>query len=93
MNILIKNANVLIGQEIKETNILIEDNTIKKIGVIPEETKIDKIINGKNKLAMPGLINTHTHMAMSLFRNYADDLLFWPWLTERIMPKEEQLKA
>lgn len=91
MKILIKNANVLLGDKVEETNILIEDKIIKEIGEIPKDIKIDKTIEGKNKLVMPGLINTHTHMAMSLFRNYADDLLFWPWLTERIMPKEEKL--
>ena len=93
MNILIKNANVLIKEKIEETNILIQENTVKNVGKIPDDIKIDKTINGKNKLALPGLINAHTHIAMSLFRNYADDLLFWPWLTERIMPKEEQLKG
>ena len=93
MNILIKKANVLLEREVKEKDILIEGNLIKEMGNIQGDSKTHKIIDGKNKLAMPGLINTHTHMAMSLFRNYADDLLFWPWLTERIMPKEEQLKA
>lgn len=93
MNILIKNANVLLGAKVEETSILIQDKIIKEIGEIAQDIKIDKTIDGRNKLAMPGLINSHTHIAMSLFRNYADDLLFWPWLTERIMPKEDKLKA
>lgn len=93
MNILIKNAYVLQNDLVEEKDILIEGKVIKEIGTIPEGTKIDKTINGKNKLVMPGLINSHTHIAMSLFRNYADDLLFWPWLTERIQPMEENLKA
>lgn len=93
MNILIKNAYLLQGDVVEEKDILIEGNIIKEIGEIPKGIKIDKNIDGKNKLVMPGLINSHTHIAMSLFRNYADDLLFWPWLTERIQPKEESLKA
>lgn len=39
---------------------------------------------------MPGLINTHTHAAMTLFRGYADDLPLLEWLTERIWPAEEK---
>lgn len=93
MNILIKDAYVLLGHKVEEKDILIEGDKIKEIGQIPKDIKIDKTIQGKNKLVMPGLINTHTHLAMSLFRNYADDLLFWPWLTERIMPKEEKLSG
>lgn len=93
MNILIKDAYVLLGDKVEEKDILIEGDKIKEIGEIPKEIKIDKTIKGKNKLVIPGLINTHTHLAMSLFRNYADDLLFWPWLTERIMPKEDKLKG
>ena len=52
----------------------IEDETIKHIGVIPEAFKPDKILDGSNHLALPGLINAHTHMGMSLFRNYADEI-------------------
>jgi len=95
MNILIKNASVLtmsgdIGL-VDNTNIAIENGRIKSIGLVPEDFKVDKVIDGKDKLVMPGLVNSHTHIAMSLFRNYADDLPFWPWLTERIMPLEEKL--
>lgn len=93
MNILIKKANVLLGDGVEETNILIEGNTIKEIGEISRDLKVDKTIDGNNKLVMPGLINAHTHISMSLFRNYADDLLFWPWLTEKIQPKEESLTS
>ncbi len=39
---------------------------------------------------MPGLINTHTHAAMTLFRGYADDLPLSEWLTNRIWPAEEK---
>ncbi len=37
---------------------------------------------------MPGLINTHTHAAMTLFRGYADDLPLLEWLQEWIWPAE-----
>lgn len=53
----------------------------------------DRIIDGKNKLAMPGLINAHTHISMSLMRNFADDLPLQEWLTQKIWPVEAHLTA
>ncbi|MFA5524782.1 MAG: amidohydrolase [Tissierellales bacterium] len=95
MNILIKNASVLTMDEnaeiMEKASIAIENGKIKSIGMVEEDFKADKIIDGTNKLAMPGLVNSHTHIAMSLFRNYADDLPFWTWLFDRIIPSEENL--
>ncbi len=98
MRILIKNTNILSMTNEKENimeniNICIEDGKIKHIGEILEHFTPESIIDGRGKLVMPGLINSHTHIAMSLFRNYADDLPFWPWLTEKIWPVEEKLIA
>lgn len=42
---------------------------------------------------MPGLVNTHTHAAMTLFRGYADDLQLAEWLEKHIWPAEAQLTA
>ena len=47
-------------------------------------------IDGRGKLLMPGLINTHNHVAMTLMRGYADDMPLMPWLTEKIWPFEEK---
>lgn len=96
MKILIKNTDVLSMTEekiMKNVNISIEGSKINHIGEIPEDFIPEKIIDGREKLVMPGLVNSHTHIAMSVFRNYADDLSFWPWLTEKILPLEEKLIA
>ena len=42
-------------------------------------------------VALPGLINTHTHLAMTLFRNYADDMKLEDWLFKKIFPLEDKL--
>jgi 5-methylthioadenosine/S-adenosylhomocysteine deaminase len=95
MNILIKNASVLTmnnGNEVlKNASIAVENDVIKYLGDVPEDFKADKVIDGTRKVVMPGLINAHTHMAMSLFRNYADDLPLWEWLSEKIWPIEDKL--
>ncbi len=48
----------------------------------------DNIIDGKNKVLMPGLINTHTHAAMVYFRGLADDMPLQDWLEKHIWPVE-----
>lgn len=52
----------------------------------------DRVIDGKNLFAIPGLVNAHTHAYMTLFRNSADDLPFMQWLFDRIMPMEARLR-
>lgn len=46
------------------------------------------IIDANGQLVMPGLVNTHTHAPMTLFRGMADDLPLMTWLHEHIFPAE-----
>ena len=70
-------------------DILIENDTIKSIGFINQrDTEGAQVIDGRHTLAMPGLINTHTHAAMTLLRSYADDMELMPWLNDKIWPAE-----
>ena len=55
---------------------------------IDAETKI----NAKGKVAMPGLINCHTHVPMTLFRGIAEDQPLDTWLKETIWPLEDKLR-
>lgn len=48
----------------------------------------DEILDGENKVLMPGLVNAHTHAAMVLFRGMADDLPLMTWLQNYIFPME-----
>jgi 5-methylthioadenosine/S-adenosylhomocysteine deaminase len=48
-------------------------------------------INAKGKVVIPGLINTHQHAAMSLFRGYADDYPLNEWLNNWIWPLEKHM--
>ena len=50
----------------------------------------DEILDAEGGLVMPGLVNTHTHLPMSLFRGLADDLPLDQWLNNHIFPAEQQ---
>jgi len=54
--------------------------------------KAEKTINGEGKVALPGLVNCHTHVAMTLFRGLAEDQQLDQWLRETIWPLEAKLK-
>lgn len=83
-NDLIKNAYLIIdGSKIIETG----------TGELPGEDRFAEIIDAHNMVAMPGLVNTHTHTAMTLFRGYADDLPLMEWLQNKIWPLEKGLQS
>jgi 5-methylthioadenosine/S-adenosylhomocysteine deaminase len=72
------------------TDILIEGAFIKQIAHdIPLRADIQ--IDGRGKAVIPGLINTHTHAAMTLFRGFGDDMPLMPWLEQKIWPNEARL--
>jgi 5-methylthioadenosine/S-adenosylhomocysteine deaminase len=47
-----------------------------------------EVVNAEGKVVIPGLINGHTHVPMTLFRGLADDLDLQEWLTKYIFPAE-----
>ena len=49
----------------------------------------DIILDGTGKALIPGLVNAHTHIPMTLLRSYADDLDLQTWLFEHIFKVEE----
>ncbi|MCR5793468.1 MAG: amidohydrolase [Lachnospiraceae bacterium] len=95
MNILLKEIYALLYEDGKftspKTNIYIVDDMIAGVGEEPEGFKADKVIDGHNKMVIPGLINAHTHNYMALLRNCADDLSFADWLFKNIEPLEEKI--
>ena len=67
----------------------IRDSRIAYLGAsCPEVGTAREVIDGRGFLVLPGLINTHTHAAMTLFRGLADDLPLKDWLEQHIFPAE-----
>lgn len=95
MKILIKDILTIIQTagiySVQKKNVYIEEDMIAGIDTAPEGFIADKVIEGKDRLLIPGLINSHTHAYMSVFRNLADDLSFDDWLFKNVMPLEDKL--
>ena len=89
---LIKGATVVMPNgKTQESDIVIQGNIIKSIGIAEDGLAADNVINGKGKLAVPGFVNTHTHASMTLLRSYADDMNLMDWLNNMIWPIEAKM--
>lgn len=96
MKILIKNCNLISMSEAREKyeeciDILINSDKIEKIEKNITGEECEKVIDAKGKVVMPGLINTHTHVAMSIFRDTLDGYGLQEWLNDKIWPMEDKM--
>ena len=76
---------------IKNAAIYVVDGIITALGTqkeIHQDYCASTIIDGKNKILMPGLVNTHSHSVQTLLRGKADDFALLDWLKEVILPGE-----
>ena len=97
MDILIKNCNLIsmaYGRPKFEEgmSIYISGGKITEIGkdVTPKLNSV--IIDAEDKVCMPGLINTHAHLSMSVFRETLDGYGLQDWLNKKIWPMEDKLQ-
>ncbi len=92
---LIKNGLVITMDEARtnkyeQLDIIIEDDLIKDIKKA-YNGPYDALIDATNKIVLPGLINCHTHLGMSIFRATNDNLNLNDWLTKKIWPIEAKM--
>lgn len=71
-------------------DILIDGSKIIKIGDNLEDS-VDRVIDASGKVILPGLINTHAHIPMSIFRETLDGYNLQDWLSKKIWPMESKL--
>ena len=93
MNYKIINGNLLLDEDgrlaARQDTLYVRGDRLTFKPFEAEETF--EVIDAKDRLVMPGLINMHTHAYMTLMRNYADDVDFGEWLFNRVMPVEDNL--
>jgi len=80
---------VLAGERI---GLRAEEGVIIEFGPGVRPRAEDELLDAGGALLVPGLINGHTHAAMTLFRGYGDDLPLMQWLEEKIWPIERKLE-
>lgn len=96
MKILIKNAEILTfdndNRRIKNGYLSLNNGVLEAMDEGEAGIIADEIIDAKNCVVMPGIVNAHTHMPMSLFRGYEDDASLMQWLSA-VWKVEDKLTA
>lgn len=90
---LFKNINILSsnGDIQKDMFLAVEDSIINYIGKTAPTKTHDRIFDGTDMLLMPGFINTHCHVPMTLLRSLGGNLSLSDWLTTAVFPTEAKL--
>lgn len=93
-SLLVRNATIVTQDDARHVltgDVYAEDQRITHVGQIKGRKEADRTIDGTGQVLLPGLINLHTHLAMTLLRGFGDDMHLEPWLKERIWPAEDRL--
>ena len=94
MKLLFKNAHIYtLDGVIKDGFLAVENETIAYVGAVRPEGVFDVEKDMSHRLLLPGLVNTHTHAAMTLLRGVGTDLPLHRWLTEAVFPIEGKMTA
>ncbi|MBA9041824.1 5-methylthioadenosine/S-adenosylhomocysteine deaminase [Bacillus aryabhattai] len=74
---------------------VVQDKSISYIGQYSEDklTDVDQVVDLHGKWVLPGLVNAHSHILMTLLRGIGDDMLLKPWLETKIWPLESQFNT
>ena len=76
---------------IEDGAVVIDDGLILAVGAaadLADAYTAEKTLPGRDRIVMPGLVNGHSHAAMTLLRGVADDLALMDWLNNYIFPAE-----
>ena len=95
MKTLIKNATAVLmdGEKtvLQNAFVAVEGGRIAFVGTVRPEGEFSQIIEGKGQVLMPGFVNCHTHVPMTLLRGYGGGCDLHTWLNEYIFPAEARL--
>ena len=95
MSILFSNITVLTMDAsrtpLKGAFVAVEGEKISYVGQSRPEGEFDRVIDGAGKVLMPGFVNAHTHLPMTLMRGYGGGHDLHSWLHDYIFPAEAKL--
>jgi 5-methylthioadenosine/S-adenosylhomocysteine deaminase len=95
MSLLVRDCSWVVTQDaprnvLKNASVYVEGGQIAEIGEnTPRDA--DQVLNARGMILLPGLVNTHTHVPMVIFRGYADDMPLQEWLSKRIWKLEPNM--
>jgi len=78
---------------LRNRDILIRGNRIEEVAPTGRAGDANRVIDGAGLMAIPGLINTHAHVPMAIFRGLAEDVDIATWFNDYIWPLESNLTA
>lgn len=95
MSVLIKNVTAVLmdekGTVQKNACVAVENGVIAHVGGEPPAQRFDEVIDGRGQVLMPGFVNCHTHVPMTLLRGYGGGQNLQVWLNDYIFPAEARL--
>ena len=97
MAILFQNVTAVLmddaGTVLKDAFVAVGGDKILSVGAQRPEGAFDEVVDGAGKVLMPGLVNAHTHVPMTMMRGYGDGHDLHDWLQNFIFPVEDKWDA
>jgi 5-methylthioadenosine/S-adenosylhomocysteine deaminase len=97
MSILFSNATVVTMDDaqpvLEKTYVSVRDGKIAAVSATRPSGSYDRVVNCAGKVLMPGLVNAHTHLPMTLMRGFAGGHNLQDWLNNYIFPTEDKLDS
>src|SRR5438270_8102971 len=87
----IKDATIITlnpQNRIFQGDVLIEQGRITALDSALTAPAEAEVIDGRDRMLLPGFVQTHIHLCQTLFRGAADDLALIDWLKQRVWPME-----
>ncbi len=91
MNILFENVKYMTDSGFSEGYVAVDGNKVSYVGSVKPEGKFEKTVYANGDILVPGFVNSHTHIPMTLFRGLGSNVPLDVWLNKYIFPIEDKL--
>ncbi|MGI5962270.1 MAG: amidohydrolase family protein [Lawsonibacter sp.] len=78
---------------LQDAYVLVEGKRIATIGLKRPQGSFQRVVDGRGQVMLPGLVNAHTHLPMTLMRGYGGGCDLQTWLNQYIFPAEDKLDS
>ena len=78
---------------LRDGYVLVEGSRVVQVGQTRPQVDAERVIDGRGRVMLPGLINAHTHLPMTLMRGYGGGCDLQTWLNQYIFPAEDKLDS